>query len=215
MALESLQWEVPTEFTHEPRHDLESLFYVILTICTYVDSPGYLRSPVPVENERSLCLNEWWATLDGNVLARSKASHVSSLEYCVLQRLPPYWEDFHQVLIDLRDAIWPEKNYVLHVKNLATHDAFLSILTTARDMYRGKGEAPCPYAPISDRQAGYGASQKRKGKDSDAIAEAKRTKVLTETTLSLNRTKVVKQPRSSQAPILACRSSARIADRVA
>ena len=153
MALESLQWEDTADFTHEPRHDLESLFYVILTICTYVDSPGCLRSAIPVEDERSLCLNEWWATLDGNLLARNKASHMTSLEHCVLQRLPPYWDDFHKYLIELRDAIWPGNSYVLDVKNSATHDKFLSILTEARDMYRDCGEVPCPYAPISDRQA--------------------------------------------------------------
>ncbi|KJA21716.1 hypothetical protein HYPSUDRAFT_123415, partial [Hypholoma sublateritium FD-334 SS-4] len=101
MALESLQWEDTADFTHEPRHDLESLFYVILTICTYVDSPGCLRSAIPDEDERSLCLNEWWATLDGNLLARNKASHMTSLEHCVLRRLPPYWHDFHKYLIEL------------------------------------------------------------------------------------------------------------------
>ncbi len=62
MALESLDWDIPEDFTHAPKHDLESLFYVILAICTYVNSPGSLRSHTPIEDERSLCVNEWWAT---------------------------------------------------------------------------------------------------------------------------------------------------------
>ena len=83
-------------------------------------------------------------------------------------------------------------------------------------MYRDCGEVPCPYAPISDRQASLNAAQKRKGKDSDAVSEAKRAKVLAETTLSLSRSKVqVNQPHSSQLANVVHRSSARIAERAA
>ncbi|KJA17836.1 hypothetical protein HYPSUDRAFT_110366, partial [Hypholoma sublateritium FD-334 SS-4] len=98
MALESLKWVLPSEFTHEPRHDLESLFYVILTLCTYVNYAGCLRSPIALDDELSVCLNEWWATLDGHVLVRNKAQHIALLDDLVLQRLPPYWEDFHPYL---------------------------------------------------------------------------------------------------------------------
>ncbi len=143
MALESLQWEDAADFTHEPRHDLESLFYVILTICTYVDSPGCLRSPIPVEDERSLCLNEWWDTLDGNVLARNKASHMTSLEHCVLQRLPPYWADFHEYLIELCDAIWPGITmcYTPRIRRLTTNFCQFSPELEIRTMTRAKFHA--------------------------------------------------------------------------
>ncbi len=107
MALESLDWDIPEDFTHAPKHDLESLFYVILAICTYVNSPGSLRSHTPIEDERSLCVNEWWATYDCHLLVRNKAQHITSMDRYILQRLPPYWKDFHEVLLELRGAIWP------------------------------------------------------------------------------------------------------------
>ncbi len=80
MALESLSWETPEDFKHEPRHDLESLFYVILTLCTYVEKPGHLRSLKPLPQERSICLNSWWAIGDHHELARSKGIALTSFE---------------------------------------------------------------------------------------------------------------------------------------
>lgn len=56
MALDALKWEKPNEFSHQPRYDLESLFRVLLAVCTYTAGPGSLRAPIP--QERSICLNE-------------------------------------------------------------------------------------------------------------------------------------------------------------
>lgn len=210
MALESLKWKFPSEFTHEPRHDLESLFYVILTICTYVNSPGCLRSPIPIGDEQSLCVNEWWATLDGRLLVRNKAQHITSLDEFVLPCLPSYWTDFHQVLRDLREVIWPGKDTnVMHAKNAATHDGFLAVLTKARDKYRESGEVPAAFAPVSDRQISYHTAQKRKGKDSDAFVETKRFKTIAGATLSLNRNRPY--PHSNPASGSIRRTSARLA----
>ncbi|KAF9471666.1 hypothetical protein BDN70DRAFT_775931, partial [Pholiota conissans] len=94
MALDALKWKIPTEFKHLPKHDLESLFYVIITLCTYVNGPGCLRPSTPVANEPSLCLNEWWATYDHHSLARQKGVMLSTFKDYILERLPPYWNDF-------------------------------------------------------------------------------------------------------------------------
>ena len=213
MALESLKWRLPSEFTHEPRHDLESLFYVILTLCTYVNSAGCLRSPIALDDELSVCVNEWWATLDGHVLVRNKAQHITSLDDLVLQRLPPYWKDFHPYLRALREVIWPGKDTnVLHAKNAATHEGFLEVLTKAKDFYRESDEVPAPFAPISDRQIAHHTAMKRKGKDSDTYIEAKRIKTIAEATLSLNRNRPQSQRSNpASAPIMIRRTSARLA----
>lgn len=180
MALEALEWQV-NNFEHQPKHDLESLFYVILTICTYVASPGHLRSPIPAATDRSICPNEWWDTGDLTLLARNKAAQVSSLHKFILSRLPPYWDDFHQVLTDLRNTIWPNQIYVLDDTNVATHDKFLEVLTAARERFRKQEEVPYPFAVISNKESGSSGSQKRKGKNNDAVGEAKRSRKLTDT----------------------------------
>lgn len=207
MALDALRWRV-AEFDHKPKHDLESLFYVILNICTYVSAPGRLRGSVAGQDEESVCINEWWATYDYNLIFRSKAIQMSAFDTFILERLPPYWNDFHQVLIDLRNVIWPAQ-YVLASKNSATHDKFLEVLTKARDVYRDKGEQPLAFAPISNRQASSSSAQKRKGKNIDAAGEAKRSKKLSEATLAL--TRKPNQLRSSQAPNSNRRTSSRLA----
>ncbi len=144
----------------------------------------------------------------------TRAQHISLMEKYVLRCLPPYWKDFHEVLLDLRGAIWPGKDVnVLSAKNEAAHDTFLSVLTKARDRYREEGEVPAPYAPLTDRQITYNAAQKRKGKDSDAYVEAKRSKTVAETTLSLNRSSY--PHRSSPASGSTRRTSARLAGMIA
>lgn len=181
MSLDALQWQ-EISFEHQPRHDLESLFYVILTVCTYVDSPGHLRSSVPVGNEPSLCPNEWWSTRDLNHLVRCKGAQMSLFDRYILRRLPPYWNDFHQVLRDLRNAIWPQKTYAQEQPNVASHDKFLDILTAAQETYRKAEEIPCAYAYISEKQADKSGSHKRKGKNSDVAMGSKRSKTTTQIT---------------------------------
>ena len=153
MALDSLKWETPDEFKHEPRHDLESLFYVILTLCTYVERPGQLRSHQPLPQEKSICLNRWWAIGDYHELARSKAITLSSFKTYVLRSISPYWTDFFPFLEKLHKAIWPEPGVVIEQKNMATHKEFLRILSEAKEYYRNRKETPLEYAAIVDRPA--------------------------------------------------------------
>lgn len=148
MALDALKWEKPTEFSHQPKHDLESLFHVILTICTYVTGPCTLRTPIPAE--KSVCLNEWWAVSDRHRLARTKAGILSAFDDYVLNRLPPYWGDFQDILKDLHSAIWPKECSVLKQPNVATHDRFLSILLRAMDRFEPEANLQFhPFAHIS------------------------------------------------------------------
>ena len=148
MALDSLKLGYSSKFTHLPKHDLESLFYVLLTICTYTTGPGCLRSPIPNITEPSICLNEWWDTCDRHRLAREKGVLLDSFEYYILDHLPSYWEDFHPVLCGLRAAIWPKKDPVLTQPNVATHDGFMEVLTKAMEQYRIAEEEVYPFAPV-------------------------------------------------------------------
>ncbi len=153
MALDSLKWEKPEDFTHQPQHDLESLFYVILTLCTYVERPGHLRSRTPLPEDKSICMNQWWAIGDYHDLARSKALALSSFESFTLRSVPSYWDDFRPVLQKLHDAIWPLGCTVNDQPNMATHDEFFRILDEARKVYRTKNEEPLEYAPIANQPA--------------------------------------------------------------
>ncbi len=175
MALDALKWTEHSEFTHQPKHDLESLFYVLITLCTYVDGPGLLRSPIPeADSELSVCLNEWWAEYRPHTLARNKTVLLDCLDEYILQRIrPSYWDDFHQVLKDLRAVLWPEQRTIFMQENVATHQAFLDVLVKAREMYREKeGGEGYPYAPITEKQAGLSGVHKRKEYSGDVSRNA-------------------------------------------
>lgn len=123
-------------FTHKPKHDLKSLFYVILNLCTYTTGPSCLHTYISGTGEHSVCLNEWWTTSDNHCFAHLKASQIDSLDDSILQHLPPYWNDFHSVLKDLHKAIWCDTWCTVQTQdNLATHQDFLDVLIKARDHY--------------------------------------------------------------------------------
>lgn len=176
MALDALKWDVASDFTHQPKHDLESLFYVLITLCTYTNGPGCLRSSIPGVNELSVCLNEWFTTHDHHVLARHKGAQLSSFDEYVLRRLPPYWNDFHQVLTNLHSVLWPKECAVLNQPNAATHEAFLEVLTKAREMYRQQEDEAYTFAPIPEKRAHPSGLQKRKENGGDVGEGAKRRK---------------------------------------
>lgn len=178
MALDSLGWMKPSDFAHQPKHDLESLFYVLLTLCTYTTGPGCLRAHIPEADEPSVCLNEWWATHDHHQLARNKGVMLSSLDLFVLSRLPSYWDDFHPVLKGLHKVLWPAECAVINQPNMATHDAFLKILNKAREEYSQAEETahPLAFAPITDAEYVPERCTRQSGKVGKAVVERTITK---------------------------------------
>lgn len=188
MALEALNWKDHTKFDHKPQHDLESLFYVLVTVCTYVDAPGYLRSPVPLKTELSIPANEWWSTFDRRLLARVKSGQVNNLDDQILSRLSPYWKDFHPVLEGLKKAIWGTERVTTTQENAATHDAILNVLKTARDLYRDQNEELCAFAPTSENEDANSISQKRKNRNLD-VGKGGSKRIRTHSTGSLSRSR--------------------------
>lgn len=152
MALDSLRRRKASGFMHAPKHDLESLFYVLLHVCTYTTGPGCLRSHIPEDQEQSVCLNEWWNTFDRHQLARYKAAQLDAFQDYILDRLPSYWTDFHPVLHGLYNVLWGEQCSVLRQPNVATHDAFLKVLREARENYRNANEKLHAFAPMNNEK---------------------------------------------------------------
>lgn len=145
MAIEALAAVKRSDFAHEPRHDLESLFYVLLALCSYTTGPCQLRDHIPADDDPSICVNEWWSLVyDRHQLVRNKAGLLSDLNINIMSRFPAYWHDFWPVITELRMVLWPEDVYIQSQVNKATHNAFLEVLTRARDKYRHETEALAP-----------------------------------------------------------------------
>jgi hypothetical protein len=88
-------------FRHELRHDLESIIYVILWICTSMEGPGIER-----RIEDPLFMDVPLRTrFDKNVdirgLGYSKLGHIVDAERAIISNFPPFWKPFQPFVREL------------------------------------------------------------------------------------------------------------------
>lgn len=116
---------------HQPRHDLESFFYVLLFICLEYDGPERLRDlDSPFSGRQwdiySTRLGAW---IQGGDLAaigaakRDDTAWSSDFHESVLQNLPPYFEDLAGCLEALRAAVNADS-----VERCPPYDIMINIL---------------------------------------------------------------------------------------
>lgn len=94
-------------FNHELRHDLESILYVILWICTSMDGPGIERRVVD-PHFMNLPLHTWFDR-DANLqnLGYLKLGHIIDSERAILSNFPPFWSPFKPFIKQLLSAFFP------------------------------------------------------------------------------------------------------------
>jgi hypothetical protein len=111
-------------FVHDIRHDLESIFHVIIWVCCHMEGPEVERS-----DPFRLPVREW-----GNMsfklhkLGLIKLSHFANFEDSILKHFTPYWHDFKPYIRQLKSAFWPES---FEKPNCMTSERLLSILKDA------------------------------------------------------------------------------------
>src|SRR5882757_4344555 len=90
---------------HKPQHDLESILYIILCICTFVRGPGLSLyksdDPPPIRT---------WFGGDGiREIGHRKLAHLECYDIAILPNFAPYWNDFAPFVGDLIKACFPVK----------------------------------------------------------------------------------------------------------
>lgn len=137
MSIEALRSE-GNLFTHEARHDLESLFYVILYICTYMCGPGKQRLDHRVPPPSlTIPVLEWSARESRRSASRRKILHMVLFEELVLDKLNAYWDDFKPYLRRLHAYCFFQG---VTNPNGLTHRDMLTILHTASSNVREPDE---------------------------------------------------------------------------
>jgi Fungal protein kinase len=100
MAIEALITPKNVEFAHLPSHDLESILYVILYICTFTQGPCQslcLDFDVP----ESLYMKSWFSTDSVDVISFCKVGHMSQPEQTIIPGFMKYWENFIPYALEL------------------------------------------------------------------------------------------------------------------
>ena len=103
MAIEALLETNPT-FTHKPQHDLESILYIIIYICTFIQGPGLPSFKMPTVFPPLLT---WFSNDRTREIGYRKLAHLQCYDIAILPNFTPYWQDFAPFVKDLIIACFP------------------------------------------------------------------------------------------------------------
>lgn len=117
---------------HRPANDLESIFYVLLFICSSFHGPALPRKKADLMIYRSFAVNDWFSFPEPRQLALHKCGTLSStytfrLRYT--QKFAPYFQDLGDCMEQLRAALFPKDPMVVE----ATYETVLTILRDTFD----------------------------------------------------------------------------------
>lgn len=118
---------------HLPAHDLESIFHVLLYICSSFKGPGLPRTDADYKAFNSFAINTWFdikTSFSG--LADQKCGNLSDpdqFEERFIRKFDPYFLDLGPYMIELRNSIFPHNPF----RSEATYQDTLRILRKAYD----------------------------------------------------------------------------------
>jgi hypothetical protein len=125
MAIEALI-SPKEDFAHLPRHDLESILYVILFICTFTKGPDVPRPDF--ETPSTLKMKDWFSILPLKEIGDRKISDMCQPKVSIIPGFTDYWADFGPFALDLIQLSFPS-NPAFPSK--LTHTEMVSILEKA------------------------------------------------------------------------------------
>ncbi len=127
MAIEALTC---TEyFEHAARHDLESILYVIIYVCTFTNGPNSPRTGNQLP--KHLAFRSWFKNDGMTSIGTSKIGHMTYPELEILPGFTEYWSDFAPFVLELIKACFPSK---ANLPNSLTYKGMIDILSRAQDV---------------------------------------------------------------------------------
>jgi Fungal protein kinase len=94
---------------HDYYHDLESLFFVLVYLCTNLSGPGTIRSQEELKVFSSIPLSSWFKISSLHQIGINKAGALCNFRMNVLNFFAPYFEDLKPCMIQLFNAMYHKK----------------------------------------------------------------------------------------------------------
>jgi Fungal protein kinase len=115
---------------HKSRHDLESLFYVLIYLCTNVQSPAHLRDVEDLERFQSVPMRSWFEPKSSLMrLGLDKAGALARFRTRILPYFSSYFDDLKPCILALHRALFPTlvSLFSPNDKDELIHDTFINI----------------------------------------------------------------------------------------
>jgi len=124
MAIELLVKK--SKIRHGAYHDLESLFFVLMYICTNLSGPGAIRTPEELQVHSSIPLSVWFkASSSLREVGIAKSGALCDIETNILNSFVPYFEDLKPCIVKLFHVIY---SYPI-TPTPVSHDEVIEIFT--------------------------------------------------------------------------------------
>lgn len=106
LSLATSPSDSPT-FTHELRHDLESVLYIIFFICIFTNGPCSLSyKDGKIRNGKVCPLDDWFKKDPWETLVRTRTGGLVRFHPDIIGAVQPYWNDFIPFLQRLHETAW-------------------------------------------------------------------------------------------------------------
>ena len=111
---------------HHPRHDLESILYVIIYVCTFTNGPNSLRK------KDGLPICDWFDYHKQlSQIGNDKVGHMQGARQKILPGFSEYWADFAPFVLELIQTCFP---LTANHPNALTYRGMVTILSCAQNV---------------------------------------------------------------------------------
>jgi serine/threonine protein kinase len=125
MSIELLISRLPV--FHKARHDLESVFFVFIYLCTNLSGPQVPRPLHELQELRSLPIASWFNPASSmERLGADKLSAMALIDQRIIPYFSEYFEDLKPCALDLYRAIYPSLSSLVQPTDIS-HDAIIRI----------------------------------------------------------------------------------------
>jgi hypothetical protein len=112
---------------HKARHDIESVFFVFIYLCTNLSGPGVPRPLQELQELRSLPIASWFNPISSmERLGADKLSAMALIDQRIIPYFAEYFDDLKPCALDLYRAIYPSFSSLVHPTDIS-HDAIIQI----------------------------------------------------------------------------------------